>query len=83
LASRNTGVKRVEFAAALKAETTRREHLVLPYVRDLRNVVDIDAIRVAGLELVSIRWAAPPFITGSRSAPPTSWISPSSIRTST
>ena len=47
----NTDVKRVGFSAALRAETTHREDLVLPYVNDLRNVVDMDAIRDAGLKL--------------------------------
>jgi phosphoglucomutase len=47
----NAGVRRTTFAAARGAETTRHEDLVLPYVRDLRNVVDIDAIRAAGLRL--------------------------------
>src|SRR5271163_3251148 len=47
----NTAVKRVAFAAAINAETTRQEDLVLPYVNDLRNVVDMDAIRGAGLKL--------------------------------
>jgi phosphoglucomutase len=47
----NAGVKRVPLAAALAAETTLQEDLVLPYVDDLRNVVDMDAIRAAGLRL--------------------------------
>jgi phosphoglucomutase len=47
----NSGVKRVGFAAALSAETTRQEDFVLPYVTDLRNVVDMEAIRAAGLKL--------------------------------
>jgi phosphoglucomutase len=47
----NAGVKRVSFATAMKAATTRQEDLVLPYVEDLRNVVDMDAIRAAGLRL--------------------------------
>src|SRR4029077_2123914 len=47
----NMGVKRVRFAAAFKAATTRQEDFVLPYVKDLRNVVDMDAIRAAGLKL--------------------------------
>ena len=37
--------------AALKADTTHQEDFVLPYVNDLRNVVDIDAIRGSGLKL--------------------------------
>ncbi len=47
----NAGVKRVAFAAAIKAATTHQEDFVLPYVEDLRNVVDMDAIRGAGLTL--------------------------------
>ncbi len=47
----NAGVKRVPFASAFKAATTRQEDFVLPYVNDLRNVVDMDAIRAAGLKL--------------------------------
>src|SRR6204780_1274611 len=51
LRSNNSGVKRVPFAAAMKAASTHQEDFVLPYVRDLKNVVDIDAIRSAGLKL--------------------------------
>jgi phosphoglucomutase len=47
----NAGVKRVPFAKAIQAASTHQEDFVLPYVRDLRNVVDIDAIRGAGLKL--------------------------------
>jgi phosphoglucomutase len=47
----NADVKRLPFAAAIKVETTREEDLVLPYVKDLRNVVDTDAIRGARLKL--------------------------------
>ena len=47
----NTGVKRVGFTTALNAETTHQEDFVLPYVNDLRNVVDMEAIRAANLEL--------------------------------
>ena len=45
------GVKRVPLAAAVKAATTHEEDLVLPYVRDLGSVVDMDSIRAAGLKL--------------------------------
>jgi len=51
LRSNNIGVKRVTFEAAIKASTTHQEDFVLPYVRDLRNVVDVDAIRASGLKL--------------------------------
>src|SRR5207302_10408224 len=47
----NARVKRVPFAKAMQAATTHQEDFVLPYVRDLKNVVDIDAIRGAGLKL--------------------------------
>ena len=46
-----TDIKRVSFAAAIKADTTHQEDFVLPYVEDLRNVIDMDAIRSAGLKL--------------------------------
>jgi phosphoglucomutase len=46
-----TDIKRVSFAAAIKANTTHEEDFVLPYVEDLRNVIDMDAIRSAGLKL--------------------------------
>jgi phosphoglucomutase len=47
----NAGVQRVPFATALKAATTHQEDFVLPYVNDLRNVIDMSAIRAAGLKL--------------------------------
>ena len=47
----NTGVKRVPFATAIKGPKTYQRDFVLPYVEDLRNVVDMDVIREAGLEL--------------------------------
>jgi phosphoglucomutase len=46
-----SGVKRMPFEAAVKAPTTQQEDLVLPYVRDLANVVDMEAIRAAGLRM--------------------------------
>jgi phosphoglucomutase len=47
----NADVRRVPFAKALKAATTQEEDFILPYVEDLRNVVDMEAIRGAGLKL--------------------------------
>jgi phosphoglucomutase len=47
----NAGVKRVPIATAMKSGSTRQEDFVLPYVRDLRNIIDMDAIRAAGLKL--------------------------------
>ncbi len=51
LRGNNSSVKRIPFAAAIKAATTHAEDYILPYVNDLRNVVDMDAIRSAGLKL--------------------------------
>lgn len=51
LRGNNTGVKRVPFAAAIKVASVHQQDFVLPYVRDLRNVVDMDAIRATGLKL--------------------------------
>jgi phosphoglucomutase len=48
---KNAGVRRVPFAAARKAATTQAEDFVLPYVKDLGNIVDMEAIRHAGLKL--------------------------------
>ena len=47
----NAGVKRLSFNKAVAASTTHHDDLMLPYVRDLRNVVDMDAIRDAKLRL--------------------------------
>src|SRR5262249_36208166 len=47
----DAGVKRVPFAAAIKAASTRQQDFVLPYVNDLRNVLDMDAVRGAGLTI--------------------------------
>src|SRR5262245_49248770 len=47
----NVGVKRVPFSTAIKGGTTHQDDLMLPYVQDLRNIVDIDVIRGAGLAL--------------------------------
>jgi phosphoglucomutase len=51
LREKNAGVKRVPLATALKAVTTHPEDFVLPYVKDLGNVIDMGAIRSAGLKL--------------------------------
>ncbi|HTV48266.1 MAG TPA: phosphoglucomutase (alpha-D-glucose-1,6-bisphosphate-dependent) [Phycisphaerae bacterium] len=51
LRANNAGVKRMPFAAAIKAATTHPQDFILPYVNDLRNVVDMEAIRSASLKL--------------------------------
>ncbi|HKD07410.1 MAG TPA: phosphoglucomutase (alpha-D-glucose-1,6-bisphosphate-dependent) [Bryobacteraceae bacterium] len=47
----NAGVKRVAFESAIRADTTHEEDFVLHYVKDLRNIVDMDLIRASGLRL--------------------------------
>ena len=47
----NSGIRRVPFATAIRAASTHQEDLVLPYVHDLRNVIDMDAVRGAGLTI--------------------------------
>jgi phosphoglucomutase len=47
----NAGVKRISFAKAIRSATTHQEDFVLPYIRDLKNVVDMDTIRGAHLKL--------------------------------
>jgi phosphoglucomutase len=51
LRANNSGVQRVPFASALTASSTHQQDFVLPYVNDLRNVIDMEAIRAAGLKL--------------------------------
>ena len=51
LRTNNAAVKRVPYDKARKAETTHQEDFVLPYVKDLCHVVDMEAIRAAGLKL--------------------------------
>src|SRR6202795_4023095 len=51
LRGNNAGVKRVSFEAAIRAGGIHQEDFVIPYVKDLRNVVEMDAIRSAGLKL--------------------------------
>jgi len=47
----NVGVKRLPSNKAIAASTTHQEDLMFPYVLDLKNVVDMDAIRGATLRL--------------------------------
>ena len=46
----NADVKRTTFAKAINADTTHEDDFLLPYVNDLRDVVDMEVIRGAGLE---------------------------------
>jgi phosphoglucomutase len=47
----NVGVRRAPYAKAIASAAAHQEDLILPYVRDLENVVDMAAIRGAGLTL--------------------------------
>ncbi len=47
----NREVKRTPYEKAIKAPSTHQQDLVLPYVKDLNNVIDMDSIRDAGLRL--------------------------------
>jgi phosphoglucomutase len=47
----NSGVKRIPYARALTAASTHQHDFIFPYVQDLKNVVDMDAIRFSGLKL--------------------------------
>ncbi|RJF77867.1 phosphoglucomutase (alpha-D-glucose-1,6-bisphosphate-dependent) [Rhodopseudomonas palustris] len=45
------GVKRIPYARALKASNVHRRDYVTPYVEDLANVVDMEAIRASGVKI--------------------------------
>jgi phosphoglucomutase len=47
----NRGVKRVTYEAASKAPTTHSHDFVMPYVKDLGSVIDMDVIRSAGIRI--------------------------------
>jgi phosphoglucomutase len=47
----NAGVKRVSFDKAIHAASTHQDDFLLPYVRDLKNIIDMDAIHGAKLKL--------------------------------
>ena len=47
----NGSVKRTPLSSAMKASTTHQKDFALPYINDLRSVVDVEAIRGAHLKL--------------------------------
>lgn len=51
LAEKIVGVSRMSHEKALRADTTHRHDYLNTYVADLKNVIDMDAIRNAGLRL--------------------------------
>jgi phosphoglucomutase len=51
LGAGNAGVRRMSYDAAMRAASLHQEDLVEPYVADLGNVIDMDAVREAGLSI--------------------------------
>jgi phosphoglucomutase len=51
MAEGNKGVQRIAYEDALRASTTHVYDYITPYVSDLENVIDIDAIRSAGIRI--------------------------------
>ncbi len=51
LTNNNSDVKYLSFTAALQAETTIAHDFISPYVNDLENVIDMTAIKKAGLKI--------------------------------
>src|SRR3981189_1197665 len=47
----NAGARRMGYEAALKESTTHQYDFITPYVDDLASVIDLDAIRAAGLSI--------------------------------
>jgi phosphoglucomutase len=47
----NRGVKRVPYESARQAATTHTHDFMMPYVKDLANVIDMDCIRSAGIAM--------------------------------
>ena len=51
LSAGNREVRRIPYESALKATTTHSHDFVLPYVKHLASVIDIDSIRSAGVRM--------------------------------
>ena len=51
LKSNNKGIKRIPYEKAIRANTTHIHDYIGPYVTDLKNIIDMDAVRSAGLKL--------------------------------
>jgi phosphoglucomutase len=47
----NSAVRYIGWESALKASTTHEQDFVMPYVEDLANVIDLEAIRSAGVKI--------------------------------
>ena len=51
LGTGNAGVRRMSYDAAFQSASLRQEDLAGPYIEDLGNVVDMEAVRAAGLSI--------------------------------
>jgi len=51
LSNKLNGVKRCSYQKALNADSTQNIDFILPYVRDLKNVVNMDAISASGMKI--------------------------------
>ena len=51
LRSKNVDVKRMPPEQAIKANTVHQQDFIMPYVRDLANVIDMDVIHTAAIRL--------------------------------
>lgn len=51
LANGNRDVKRMAYESALKAPTTHQFDFITPYVNDLETIIDLEAIRAAGIRI--------------------------------
>jgi phosphoglucomutase len=51
LRENNKSVKRIPFERAFRAATTTQRDYVTPYIADLENTIDLDAVRSSGLKL--------------------------------
>ena len=71
----NRDVKRMPFAQALRASTTHANDLVHPYVDDLKNVINVDAIKNAEVKIGADPLAGRASGIGSRSRNDMAWTS--------
>lgn len=53
LENHNQDVRRIPYEKALKTNQVREYDFITPYVHDLKNIIDMDAIRAAGLKLAA------------------------------
>jgi phosphoglucomutase len=51
LRSGNRGVRRMPYESALKAATTHTHDFIMPYVKDLVNIIDMNRLKSAGIQM--------------------------------